>query len=69
MKDMGRSCLIAVVLAAIAVAAPLTIQQRLAQWKRVDMPFHSAGLSKREVQMVGKLVDACRLLVDACRLL
>jgi hypothetical protein len=28
------------------------------------MPFHSAGLSAREVRMVGKLVEACRLLDD-----
>ncbi|HLH15641.1 MAG TPA: hypothetical protein VKX45_00400 [Bryobacteraceae bacterium] len=54
----------AAALAVLAIAAPLTVQQRLAQWKRVDMPFHSAGLSKREVQMVGKLVEASRLLDD-----
>ncbi len=37
---------------------------RLAKWKNVDMPFHSAGLTDRERQMVDKLVDACRLLDD-----
>jgi hypothetical protein len=36
--------------------------QRLARWKRVEMPFHAGGLSAREVRMVGKLVEACRLL-------
>jgi hypothetical protein len=35
---------------------------RLAKWKRVSMPFVSAGLSSRERQMVEKLVEACRLL-------
>jgi hypothetical protein len=37
---------------------------RLAQWKPVDMPFHSQGLTARERQMVEKLVDASRLLDD-----
>jgi hypothetical protein len=36
--------------------------ERLAKWKRVDMPFHSDGLSAREKQMVDKLADACKLL-------
>jgi hypothetical protein len=38
--------------------------ERLAQWKQVNMPFHSAGLSARERQMVEKLVDASQLLDD-----
>ena len=49
----------------LTVAASLfaeTPAQRLAKWKPVDMPFHSAGLSPKEVQMVDKLVAACRLL-------
>ena len=37
---------------------------RLAKFRRVDMPFHSAGLTVREKQLVGKLVDACRYLED-----
>lgn len=41
-----------------------TVPERLAQWKRVDMPFHSAGLSSPERQMVDKLVDASQLLDD-----
>jgi len=61
---MRKSHIAAAVLASAALAAGLTVQERLAEWKRVDMPFHSAGLSRREVQMVGKLVDACRLLDD-----
>jgi hypothetical protein len=36
--------------------------ERLARWKRVEMPFDAAGLSARERQMVAKLVDASRLL-------
>jgi hypothetical protein len=38
------------------------LTSRLAKWKRVEMPFRSAGLSVREVRMVGKLVEASRLL-------
>ncbi len=34
------------------------LDQRLAKFRRVEMPFHSAGLSTREIKMVGKLVDA-----------
>ena len=45
-----------------AAAFGQTPAQRLAQWKRVEMPFHSEGLSAREKQMVAKLAEACRLL-------
>jgi hypothetical protein len=38
--------------------------ERLTRWKAVEMPFHSAGLSTRERQMVEKLVEACQLLND-----
>jgi hypothetical protein len=51
---------IAVVVVATAVAQ--TGSERLARWKTVEMPFHAAGLSARERQMVEKLVDATRLL-------
>jgi hypothetical protein len=37
---------------------------RLARWKPVAMPFHAEGLSAKEIQLVHKLVDACRLLDD-----
>jgi hypothetical protein len=40
------------------------VKARLAKWKSVEMPFHSAGLTDRERQMVEKLVEACRLLDD-----
>ncbi len=36
------------------------LAQQLAKFRRVEMPFHSAGLSAREVKMVNKLVDASR---------
>ena len=35
------------------------LDQRLAKWREVRMPFRSAGLKPREVRMVEKLVDAC----------
>ena len=50
--------------AGAAFAATMTISERLAKWKPVDMPFHSSGLSARERQLVDKLVEACRLLDD-----
>jgi hypothetical protein len=40
------------------------IASRLAKWKNVDMPFHTAGLTDGERKMVDKLVEACRLLDD-----
>jgi hypothetical protein len=36
--------------------------ERLARWKPVEIPFHSAGLSERERKLVDKLVEACQLL-------
>src|ERR1700733_4590093 len=35
------------------------LPQRLAKFRRVEMPFQKAGLSSREVQLVHKLVEAC----------
>ena len=40
------------------------LAQRLAKFRRVEMPFHSAGLTAREKKMVDKLVDASRYLED-----
>ena len=40
------------------------LSQRLAKFRRVEMPFHSAGLTAREVKLVGKLVDASRYLEE-----
>jgi hypothetical protein len=37
-----------------------TEADRLAKWKRVEMPFHTDGLSVRERRMVSKLVEACQ---------
>src|ERR1700681_4809953 len=41
----------------LKVAADLS--QRLARFRRVQMPFRTAGLSAREQQLVRKLVQAC----------
>ena len=35
------------------------LAQRLARFRRVQMPFRTAGLSAREQQLVHKLVEAC----------
>ena len=40
------------------------IDQRLARWQQVQMPFNSSGLSARERQMVQKLVEASQYLDD-----
>ncbi|HXO28429.1 MAG TPA: Zn-dependent hydrolase [Thermoanaerobaculia bacterium] len=51
---------------AVALPAPADLapglEQRLAKWKPVAMPWQSAGLSARERQLIEKLVEACRLL-------
>src|SRR5882762_9484853 len=38
------------------------LDQRLAKFRVVQMPFHSAGLTARERKLVGKLVEACQSL-------
>src|SRR5882762_9868091 len=38
------------------------LDQRLAKFRVVPMPFHSAGLAPRERKLVGKLVEACQSL-------
>jgi hypothetical protein len=43
------------------VVAP-DIDARLAKWKSVELPFHSAGMSAREKEMIGKLVEASQAL-------
>ena len=40
------------------------LAERLAKFRQVQMPFHSAGLTAREVKLVDKLVDACRYLEE-----
>lgn len=40
------------------------LAERLARWRVVQMPFHSEGLTSREVQMVRKLVDASHYLEE-----
>ena len=57
--------LFAVVLAAGAlIGAGADLDRLLARWKTVPMPFHAEGLSERERQLVGKLVEASRALED-----
>ena len=57
-----RPLLVAALFAAALNAE--TPAERAAKWKPVDMPFHSQGLSPKEVQAVDRLVEACRLLND-----
>ena len=65
MNPMLRRLLCSGIFVLFAMAQPShNVAERLARWKRVDMPFHAGGLSSREVRMVGKLVEACRLLDD-----
>ncbi len=40
------------------------LDQRLARFRRVEMPFHSTGLTDREQKLVEKLVDASRYLEE-----
>jgi len=40
------------------------LDQRLARFRRVPMPFQSAGLNAREQKLVNKLVDAARYLEE-----
>ncbi len=50
---------------AAKVGAPANLKvapdlgQRLAKFRRVQMPFHTTGLTAREQQLVRKLVEAC----------
>lgn len=41
-----------------------TPAERLARWKPVEMPFQASKLSPKEIQMVDRLVEACRLIND-----
>ena len=40
------------------------LDRRVAKFARVEMPFHTAGLTPREVKLVQKLVDASRYLEE-----
>jgi len=40
------------------------LAERLAKFRRVEMPFEAAGLTPREIEMVQKLVDASRYIED-----
>jgi hypothetical protein len=56
----ARPLILAAIFACAAVAQ-VTPVERLAKWKKVDMPL-PPGLSPREHRMVDKLADACHLL-------
>jgi hypothetical protein len=45
--------------AAASLKVTPDLSQRLARFRRVQMPFQAAGLSPREQQLVRKLVEAC----------
>ena len=40
------------------------LDQRLARFREIQMPFHSAGLTASEKELVEKLVDASRYLEE-----
>ncbi len=40
------------------------LEQRLAKWRPVKMPFNSSGLSAKERSLVEKLVEASRYIED-----
>ena len=62
---MRRFLFPAGLLAVLAMAQTThNIPERLAEWKRVEMPFDAKAFSARENSMVEKLVEACRLLDD-----
>src|SRR5215475_12026652 len=53
---------ISLVLMGVFLMATSDLDQRLAKWQTVKMPFNSSGLSTRERQMVEKLVEASQYL-------
>src|SRR5919109_1112198 len=40
------------------------LEKKLAQWKRVQMPFDTTGLNARQVKLLNKLVDAAHYVED-----
>jgi Peptidase family M49 len=53
---------ISLVLLGVFLMATSDLDQRLAKWQTVKMPFNSSGLSSRERQMIEKLVEASQYL-------
>jgi hypothetical protein len=47
-------------LPAVFLLAATSLDDRLARWRPVEMPFDAASLTARERALVEKLVDACR---------
>ena len=61
-KSMTGSAAKGAASAGLKVAPDL--DQRLAKFRRVEMPLRASGLTSRERRMIDKLVDACRYLED-----
>ena len=61
-KSMSGSAAKGAESAGLAIAPDLA--KRVAKFREVRMPFHSAGLPLRERKMVQKLVEACHYLED-----
>src|SRR6059058_3115852 len=40
------------------------LDKKLGQWKQVNMPFDTKGLTPRQIKLVGKLVEASHYLED-----
>jgi hypothetical protein len=55
-------CAVAILPSTWVLIAQMTLPQRLAQWKPVEMPFAGSSLSINERKMVDRLAEACRLL-------
>jgi Peptidase family M49 len=59
-----RLLVLAFAVGTLALLQSGDIDQRLARWQQVKMPFDGSGLSSRERQMVQKLVEASQYLDD-----
>src|SRR5438045_4964564 len=58
-----RILLLAVTVASVALLqTTMDINERLARWQQVKMPFNNSGLSAREMQMIQKLIEASQYL-------
>jgi hypothetical protein len=58
-----RIFIVALSIASLALLqSPSDIDQRLARWQQVKMPFDTTGVSQRQQQMVQKLVEASQFL-------
>jgi hypothetical protein len=46
----------------VRLKTPADLASRIARWPTVEMPFRSRGLTPRQIKMIGKLVEAARLI-------